>query len=131
MIAIPIVIIAEEVVLSRKKINPPSRDTIGCSAKIIVELATVVNLRELNQRAKWNAKKEPEKNKNAQSLLDSFLKSFLCIYTMGIIIRHASHIRYILKMVAGASDHFTKIAENEMAIIETSNGSPIDFDDDC
>jgi len=40
----------------------------------------------------------------------------------------ANHIRYILIMEAGASDHLTKIAENEIAIIEMVSGRPIDFE---
>lgn len=39
----------------------------------------------------------------------------------------AKIIRYILKIAAGAFDHFTIIAENEMAIIEITSGSAIDF----
>jgi hypothetical protein len=40
----------------------------------------------------------------------------------------ANNIRYILKMEAGAADHFTKIAENDMAIIEITNGKPMDLE---
>jgi hypothetical protein len=31
-------------------------------------------------------------------------------------------------MEAGAWDHFTKMAENDMAIIEIVSGKPIDFE---
>jgi len=40
-------------------------------------------------------------------------------------------MRYILKMEAGASDHLTKIAENEMAMIEMVSGSTMDFEPSC
>jgi hypothetical protein len=40
----------------------------------------------------------------------------------------AKDIRYILKMDAGALDHFTKIAENDIAIIEMVSGKAIDFE---
>jgi hypothetical protein len=37
-------------------------------------------------------------------------------------------MRYILKIEAGASDHFTKMAENDMAIIEIVSGKTIDLE---
>ena len=95
---------------------------------MMVELATVVNFSEPNQRVKCKAKKVPEKNNNIQSFFTIFLNSPRFLQTIGIISKLANSIRYILKIEAGASDHFTKMAENDIAIIEMVSGKPIDFE---
>lgn len=128
IIAIPIVIKADNVVRSLKRKKPPTNETIGCKARIMVELATVVSFNDPNQRTKCRAKKKPEKNKKNQSFLTIFLNSLRFFQTMGTIKILANHIRYILKIEAGASDHLTKIAENEMAMIEMVSGSAIDLE---
>ena len=94
----------------------------------MVELATVVSFKEPNHKAKCSARKAPEKRSNSQSFFESFLNSFLFMYTIGSNSIPASHIRYMLNIVAGASDHLTKIAEKETAIIEIANGMAIDLD---
>lgn len=94
----------------------------------MVELATVVSFKEPNQRAKCKAKNIPEKNKRYHSLFEILLNSFLFIQTTGKSNKLARIIRYILKIVAGALDHFTKIAANEIATIETINGNTIDLE---
>jgi predicted transposase YbfD/YdcC len=106
----------------------PTNDTMGCKARIMVELATVVNFKEPNQRAKCKAKKRPEKNNKSQSLFRTLLNSSRFLHTIGSNKILANHIRYILKMEAGASDHFTKMAENDIAIIEMVSGMAIDLE---
>src|SRR3954470_1437469 len=83
-IAIPIVIKADKVVRSLNRKNPPTNETIGCSARMMVELATVVNFKDPNQRTKCKAKKTPEKNKKNQSFFSIFLNSLRLLQTMGI-----------------------------------------------
>lgn len=128
IMAIPMVINADKVVRSLNRRKPPSNETIGCKARMMVELATVVNFKDPNQRTKCRARKKPEKNKKNQSFFMILLNSLRFFQTMGTIKILANHIRYILKIEAGASDHLTKIAENEMAMIEMVSGSPIDRD---
>lgn len=110
------------------KIKPPINETIGCKARMIVELATDVNFNEPNHSAKCNAKNNPEKNNNIHCFWDIFRNSARLVQTMGNNKPEAIHMRYILEIVAGASDHFTKMAENDIAIIETTNGKTIDFE---
>ena len=115
-------------VLSLNSKKPPTNDTIGCKARMIVELATVVSFNDPNQRTKCKDKKDPEKNKRNLSFFSMFLNSSRCFHTMGSIKILANNIRYILKTEAGASDHLTKIAENEMAIMEMVSGRAMDLD---
>jgi hypothetical protein len=126
--AMPIVINAGKVVRSLKRKKPPTKETSGCNERMIVELATVVSFRDPNQRTKCSAKKEPEKNNSHQSFFTIFLNSARFLQTIGIISILANNIRYILKMEAGALDHFTKIAENDIAMIEMVSGKAIDFE---
>jgi hypothetical protein len=60
-----------------------------------------------------------------------FLNSSRFFQTIGSINRLANIMRYILKIEAGASDHFTKIAENDIAIIEMVSGKTIDLEFSC
>src|SRR5699024_5047668 len=115
------------VVRSLYKINPPIKATTGCKAIIIVELATVVSFKELNQSVKCMAKKKPEENKNNQSFFSILLNSVRFIHTIGIIKIVAKSMRYILSTDAGACDHLTNIAENETNIMAKINGRTIDF----
>lgn len=46
------------------------------------------------------------------------------MYTMGINKRHAKYIRYMLNMLDGASDHLTKMAAKDIAIIEMVSSNP-------
>lgn len=85
---------------------------------MMVELATVVNFNEPNQRAKCRARKTPEKKSMAPFLELIFFSSRRFTQTIGANNKLANNIRYILKIEAGASDHFTKMAENDIAIME-------------
>ena len=127
IMAIPIKTREDLDVRSLYRRKPPTNATTGCKVKIMVELATVVNFREPNQRAKCIAKKNPEKNKKPQSPLTIFLNSLRLIHTKGNIKILANNIRYILMIVAGASDHFTKMAENEIKIMANIIGIPNDL----
>ena len=73
-------------------------------------------------------KNNPEITNRTQSFFSMFLNSLRFIHMIGNRNKLASSIRYILNTVAGASDHFTKIAEKEMAIIEIMSGTTILFE---
>src|SRR5699024_3681501 len=100
--------------------------TIGCRARMIVELATVVNSSDLNHSAKCVPRNTPEIMSSSQFFLDIFLNSARFIHTTGNNKRHAIYIRYILKIVDGALDHLTNIAANDITMIDTVNGNAID-----
>jgi hypothetical protein len=91
---------------------------------MIVELATVVSFKDSNHNVKCIAKKTPAIHKYNHSFLVSFINSLHFKYTIGNNSRQAKYILFILIMVAGASDHFTKIAAKDIAIIETVNSNP-------
>lgn len=117
MTAIPINTIDDLKTRSLYRRKLPIIAMTGCNVKIIVELATVVSFKDSNQRAKCIAKKKPEKNKNPQPCLVIFLNSWRRTHTNGEMSMLAISILYILMIVAGASDHLTNIAENDMKII--------------
>ena len=79
---------------------------------------------EPNHKAKCRARKIPAIAKNSQSFLDSFLNSSLFSHTIGSNKAQARYMRYMLIILAGASDHFTNMAAKEMAIIEIVSNNP-------
>lgn len=93
----------------------------------MVELATVVNFKDANHKRKCSAKKNPDPIRKYQSRVLILRNSLRFFQTIGSIKITIIHNRYILKIEDGAEDIFTKTAANEMAIMETANGSAIDF----
>src|SRR5699024_9424284 len=91
----------------------------------MVELATVVYCKDANHNAKCKAKQMPEHTKTVQAFDWSRCNSLRLFQTIGSSNTLAKYILYILITVGGASDHFTKIAENDIAIIEMANSNSI------
>lgn len=106
---------------SLKMTNPPTNAMAGCSARINVELATVVCFNDSNHNPKWQAKKKPANIIAIHSLIFISKIVFRCLITIGDMMRHARNIRYMTITVEGASDNFTNIADREMQIIVITN----------
>ncbi len=94
--AIPIANNADFVVRSLYKIKPLINQTIGCKARMIVELATEVSFNNPNHSAKCNSRNNSEKNNNSHSFWDIFWNSSRLVQTKGNNKIAAIHMRYIL-----------------------------------